>query len=51
MSNYRLLYEDLLDMERRARESGFLSFARECKAFRIDILVRYNSPIGYVPVC
>lgn len=46
MSNYRLLYEDLLAMEHRARVHGFITLANECRAFRIELLVRYNSPIG-----
>jgi hypothetical protein len=46
MNNYRLLYEDLLDMERRALRNGFPWFAAEILMFRRELLIRYHSPVG-----
>lgn len=45
--DYRSLYEDVLRMESRAREAGFIELIRECYEFRVDILLRFYSPIGY----
>lgn len=58
MSDYRLLYEDLLAMEHRAYAevelrglSGtgdILRFAESCRQFRLDLLMRFFSPVGRV---
>lgn len=46
MIDYRGMYEDLLDMERRASDAGFSEFVLEIFQFRVDILLG----IGYSPL-
>lgn len=49
MKDYQLLYEDLLEIQRRAVAHGFMSLAKECYDFRVDLLLRYYSTCaGYV---
>lgn len=48
MKDYQLLYEDLLEIEHRARARGFFAFAKECFEFRVDILGRYYLLLGRV---
>ena len=50
MKDYRGLYEDLLAMERRAKDAGEVEFAAECRAFRVDLLMRHYHPIGHVRI-
>lgn len=37
--DYTGVYEDVLQMERRAKENGLLAFAEECRQFRLHILM------------
>lgn len=48
--DYQGLYEDLLRMEDRADEAGHTWFARECFAFRRELLLRYYNPVGRIYV-
>ena len=46
--DYRGIYEDLLRMEARARDAGFIDFRRECFYFRVWILLWSGySPTGW----
>jgi hypothetical protein len=45
--DYQGLYEDVLDIESRARETGLAELAQECYEFRLDMLLRFYTPIGH----
>ena len=58
--DYRGVYEDLLPMEARATAEAlscgiddwlkFNAFAESCRQFRLDLLMRYYSPLGEIYV-
>lgn len=48
--DYEGLYEDLLSMERRAKEHGYLSLAERCRKFRVDLLLAGYICLGMVRV-
>lgn len=50
MKDYRGLYEDLLAMERCATDAGKTEFAAQCRAFRVDLLMRHYQPVGHVRI-
>lgn len=48
--DYEGLYEDLLAMERRAKEHGHIRFAETCRHFRVDLLLGAYTCAGVVRI-
>lgn len=46
--DYQGLYEDLLEIEHKARHYGHESLRKECFDFRVDLLSRFGTYVNRV---
>jgi len=46
--DYQGLYEDLLEMGRRAKAAGYHDLYRECFEFQVELLMRFKTFVATV---